>query len=179
MKFVMNGGLIIGTMDGANVEISQEIGKENMFIFGMDVAGVGQARKSMYEGNRDYVGSRLRNVLNALLGGQFGDINMARGILEGLPNGNDHYVVCQDFYSYLEAQERVDATYRDYKRWTKMAIIGVAKSGFFSSDRTIKQYCNEIWKIEPVSIPQPSSDETKRVRSFANLPTAEWTNVNN
>lgn len=173
MKFVMNGCLIIGTMDGANVEIAQEIGKENMFIFGKDVAGVNEARKAMYEGNRDYVGSRLRRVLNALLGGQFGDINMARGILEGLPNGIDHYIVCHDFYSYLDAQERVDACYRDYRRWTKMAIIGVAKSGFFSSDRTIRQYAQEIWKVEPVSIPQPSSDSTKRVRSFANLPTAE------
>ena len=77
--------------------------------------------------------------------------------------------MCFDYYSYLEAQERVDETYRNYPKWTSMAIHGVAYSGKFSSDRTISQYCKEIWKVEPVSIPKPSSSAQNRVKSFANL----------
>ncbi len=90
-------------------------------------------------------------------------------VLDSLENGGDHYIVCEDFYQYLDAQARVDETYKDPKRWNKMAIEGVAYSGKFSSDRTIQEYCRDIWKIEPVSIPNPTADPDKRVRSFANL----------
>lgn len=175
MKFVMNGCLILGTMDGANVEIAEEIGKENMFIFGKNVAEVDQARKEMYElGKRDYIGKRLAKVFEAIKSGKFGGNTQAFvNLIGALESGKDHYLVCHDFYSYLEAQERVDKAYKDPALWNKMAIIGVAKSSKFSSDRTIREYCQDIWKIEPSPIPCPTQDPRTRVRSFANLQLAE------
>ena len=169
MKFVMNGGLIIGTMDGANVEIAEEIGAHNMFVFGADVPEIAVFRKQLYEGRKDYIGSRLKRVFETIRNGTFGDVSMIHGLLYGLENGQDHYCVCLDFYPYIEAQDRVDATYRDYHKWTKMAIEGIAYSGKFSSDRTIQEYATDIWKIEPVSIPKPTNNPDARVRSFANL----------
>ena len=172
MKFVMNGCLIIGTMDGANVEIAEEISQDNMFIFGKNVAEVAQAKHEMYvEGRRDYVGSRLQRVYETIKSGTFGGNTQAFiNLIDNLINGNDQYLVSHDFYSYLDAQAKVDETYRNQDLWNKMAIEGVAKSGKFSSDRTISQYASEIWKLDPVPIPQPSSDPKKRVRSYANMP---------
>lgn len=103
MKFVMNGGLIIGTMDGANVEICEEIGQENMFIFGEDVEGVSKIRHQIYEGKRGYVGGRLKRVFDTILSGFFGDTQVIHPILEHLANGGDHYITCFDFYSYIDA----------------------------------------------------------------------------
>lgn len=125
----------------------------------------------MSEGFRDYVGKRLKRVYDTVKSGIFGGNTQAfKGIIDQLQNGGDHYLVSHDFYSYLEAQERVDTTYRDQEKWNKMAIEGIAKSGKFSSDRTIREYCEQIWKIDPVSIPHPSKDPKARVRSFPNLP---------
>lgn len=158
MKFVMNGGLIIGTMDGANVEIAEEIGEENMFIFGERVDGVNKIRKELYEGKRGYVGGRLKRVFDTIRSGFFGDTDIVHGQLDQLEHGQDHYITCFDFYHYVDAQDVVDKTYRDYRKWTQMAIIGIAKSGKFSSDRTISEYCSQIWDIKPVSVPHPSED---------------------
>ena len=169
MKFVMNGGLIIGTMDGANVEIAEEIGEENMFIFGERVDGVNKIRKELHEGKRGYVGGRLQKVFDKIQDGFFGDVSVIHPIIEAVSNGGDHYITCFDFYSYIDAQNRVDETYRDYKKWTTMAITGIAKSGKFSSDRTIYEYCSQIWGVEAVPIPHPSTSSNTRVRSFANL----------
>ena len=169
MKFVMNGGLIIGTMDGANVEIAEEIGEKNMFIFGERVDGVNKIRKQLYEGKRDYLGAKLKRVFETVKSGFFGDTQIIHPILDGLADGGDHYITCFDFYSYIDAQNVVDATYRDYRKWTQMAIEGIAFSGKFSSDRTISEYCNEIWDIEPVPVPHPSTNPQARTRSFANL----------
>lgn len=103
MKFIMNGGLIIGTMDGANVEIAEECGTENMFIFGKDVDEVETERKKMREGFRDYIGSRLSRVFETIKSGKFGgDTAAFTNLLNGLISGHDHYLVCHDFYSYLE-----------------------------------------------------------------------------
>lgn len=177
MKFVMNGCLIIGTMDGANVEIAEEIGKENMFIFGKNVHEVDVARNEMYSGKRDYIGSRLARVFEVIKSGRFGGSSAAfRELIGNLENGKDHYLVCHDFYSYLEVQELVDAAYRDQRSWNRMAIIGVARSSKFSSDRTISEYCRDIWKIEPQPIPVPTVDPRARVRSFANLPISNQDN---
>ena len=177
MKFVMNGGLIIGTMDGANVEIAEEIGQENMFIFGMNVQEVDVAKRKMYEGDRSYVGSRLGRVYETIKSGHFGGDQAAFiNLIDSLINGGDNYLVSHDFYSYMEAQDRVDATYRDQAKWNQMAIEGIACSGKFSSDRTIREYCEQIWKIDAVSIPHPSRDPKTRVRSFANLPTGDEQN---
>ena len=169
MKFIMNGSLIIGTMDGANVEIAEELGAHNMFIFGALVPEVDLFRKQINEGRRDYIGSRLKRVFDTIRNGTFGDLSVCSGLLYNLENGGDHYCVCLDFYPYITAQEKVDQTYRDYKKWTKMAIEGIAFSGKFSSDRTIQEYCTDIWKVEAVSIPKPTLNPQARVRSFANL----------
>ena len=169
MKFVMNGCLIIGTMDGANVEIAEEIGEENMFIFGERVEGVEKIRKEMWEGKRGYVGTRLKRVFDTIKSGFFGDTGVIHPILDGLADGGDHYITCFDFYSYVEAQEKVDQTYKNYRKWTEMAIIGIAKSGKFSSDRTIAEYCADIWDTQPVPVPHPSTNPNTRVKSFANL----------
>lgn len=170
MKFVMNGSLIIGTMDGANVEIAEEIGQENMFIFGEDVDGVNRIRRELYEGKRNYLGSRLTRVFDAIFNGFFGDTKIVHPILGQLADGGDHYITCFDFYSYIDAQERADAVYRDYSKWTEMAILGVARSGKFSSDRTIHEYCEQIWQVQPVPVPHPSTNPNQRTKSFANLP---------
>jgi len=103
MKFVMNGCLIIGTMDGANVEIAEEINKDNMFIFGADVAQVNDFRKQMYEGRRDYVGSRLKKVFDSIRGGHFGHLPQVNSLINSLESGGDNYLVCFDFYPYIEA----------------------------------------------------------------------------
>ena len=114
MKFVMNGCLIIGTMDGANVEIAEEIGVQNMFIFGKNVQEVEDARHAMRAGDRSYVGSRLSRVYETIKCGTFGGNTQAFiHMIDNLINGNDHYLVSHDFYSYLEAQEQVDLKYRD------------------------------------------------------------------
>ena len=103
MKFVMNGGLIIGTMDGANVEIAEEVGEENMFIFGMNVEQVDEAKRKMREGDRSYVGSRLGRVYDEIRSGRFGGNTEAfTNLINNLCNGGDQYLVCHDFYSYME-----------------------------------------------------------------------------
>jgi starch phosphorylase len=145
MKFVMNGCLIIGTMDGANVEIAEELGEQNMFIFGERVEGVNRIKKELHEGKRGYVGGRLLKVFNTIKSGFFGDTHIIHPILDRLCDGGDEYITCFDFYSYIDAQNKVDQTYRDTRKWTQMAIIGIAKCGKFSSDRTIAEYCGEIW----------------------------------
>jgi starch phosphorylase len=103
MKFIMNGSLIIGTMDGANVEIAEEIGEENMFIFGERVAGVEKIRKELHEGKRGYVGGRLGRVFDTIKSGFFGDTQVIHPILDTLANGGDNYITCFDFYSYVDA----------------------------------------------------------------------------
>ena len=103
MKFVMNGCLIIGTMDGANVEIAEEIGEDNMFIFGERVDGVNKIRKQLAEGKRGYVGSRLGRVFDKIKNGFFGDVSIIHPVIDTLTNGGDHYITCFDFYSYIEA----------------------------------------------------------------------------
>lgn len=173
MKFVMNGSLIIGTMDGANVEIAEEIGEENMFIFGERIEGVNKIRKELAEGKSGYVGSKLQRVFDTIFSGFFGDTSMVHPVLGSLTDGQDHYITCFDFYSYIDAQSKADQTYRQYDKWTEMAILGVAKSGKFSSDRTIHEYCQEIWDIQPVPVPHPSTNPNQRVKSFANLPVDE------
>lgn len=166
MKFVMNGGLIIGTMDGANVEIAQEVGEENMFIFGALVDEVDKARDKMRSTNPyDYCGPVLNKVFDAILSGMFGSVDELKALIDVIRHNNDHYIVCHDFYSYLEAQERVDKAYRNQKDWTKKSIMNAVLSSKFSSDRTINQYAEEIWNIKPYPVPVPSRSMKERVKS--------------
>ncbi|HVI95008.1 MAG TPA: glycogen/starch/alpha-glucan phosphorylase, partial [Anaeromyxobacter sp.] len=155
MKFAMNGAVTIGTLDGANVEIREEVGADNFFLFGLTVEQVAALRKRGYQPWEVYRSDRrLKAVLDAIASGVFspGEPGLFRPIVDSLLNGGDPYLVLADFASYCAAQEEVERAYRDPERWTRMAIVNVARSGKFSSDRTIREYANEIWGIKPVPI---------------------------
>lgn len=151
MKFALNGSLIIGTLDGANVEIREEIGEENFFLFGAKAEDVPRLRKEREDGlfKPD---SRFQEAKQFIRSGAFGsyDYNPLLDSLEGNSGygRGDYFLVGQDFPSYIDAQARVDEAYKDRKRWIKMSILSTAGSGKFSSDRTISQYAKEIWNIE-------------------------------
>ena len=108
-------------------------------------------------------------MFGAIKDGTFGDCTIIHDVIDTVSSGGDFYITCFDFASYLDAQKRADETYRNYSKWTEMAINGVSSAGFFSSDRTIVEYCEDIWDIQPVPIPIPSTDANSRNRSFANL----------
>jgi len=122
----------------------------------------------MKDGRLDYVGSIIGSTFDAIKNGTFGDLTIIHNYLNHICNGGDYYINCYDFKSYVEAQNKVDETYLNYKKWTSMAIRGISKSGKFSSDRTISEYCEYIWDIEPVSVPHGSYEANKRVTSYAN-----------
>ncbi|MCL2619316.1 MAG: glycogen/starch/alpha-glucan phosphorylase [Defluviitaleaceae bacterium] len=155
MKFMLNGAVTLGTMDGANVEIFEEVGEENIVIFGMSAQEVSElvSRRTYNPWDVYNMDSNVQQVLNMLINGTLDDNHeMFREIYEALLNGwhgqrPDEYFVLQDFASYTAAQEKVGQLYTDRNNWAKMAIMNVAKSGKFSSDRTIKQYADEIWKL--------------------------------
>ena len=160
MKFMLNGAITIGTLDGANVEIREEVGDENIFIFGMKADEViDEYAKSDYNPWDIYnMNSDVRGVLNMLINGTLDkDTELFREIYDSLLNGYngsrpDEYFVLKDFASYTEAQNKVDKAYRDKDKWAKMAILNTAHSGKFSSDRTIKEYAEDIWNLKPVHI---------------------------
>ena len=172
MKFVMNGCIIIGTMDGANVEISQEVGEENMFIFGARLSEVNSIRERMSRGDHP-IPHELRQVFEAIRSGRIGNPRELVSIIEPLEHANDFYLVCHDFKQYLEAQERVDSIYRDQNRWLDMSIKGALTMAKFSSDRTIEEYATHIWNLSPVEIPTPSESALNRVRSQPHLMLAQ------
>ena len=176
MKFVMNGAIIIGTMDGANVEIHREIGDENIFIFGARVEEVDELKRRMSAG--DYpIDPRLKAVFDAMYAGRFGNPKEVGSLADGLQTGGDVYLVCHDFPAYLAAQERVDETYRVREKWLEMSMTGALNMGFFSSDRTIEEYAQEIWNLNPVSIPTPGSSALSRVRSQPHLGDVDKSNA--
>ncbi len=152
MKFMMNGALTIGTYDGANVEINQEIGDENMFLFGMRTEDVAKTRpgyssRAIYNADpeiHEALDMIKANVFSLLEPGLFDPI------LRSLLDYNDYYMLLGDLKSYINAQERVDKTYRDAKKWGKMSLINIARSGRFSSDRAIQEYAKNIWHVKPV-----------------------------
>jgi len=138
MKFIMNGSLIIGTMDGANVEIAEEVGRDNMFIFGANVGEVNAYRSQSDEERRSKLDGRLRNVFKAIYENKFGPLNdEIKGYISRIDGGSDYYCIARDFGSYLQAQERADQTYKNQEEWAQMCITNIARSGKFSSDRTI------------------------------------------
>jgi len=153
MKFVLNGGLILGTRDGANIEICEEIGEENMFIFGATADEVPRHR-SAPPGDLD---KQLFEVLRAIESGTFGDYAIFKHIIDPLWLRNDFYLLGVDFQSYMAAHEAIDNAYRDPGQWARMSILSTAGSGKFSSDRTILQYAEEIWGIKPCRVPDLES----------------------
>ena len=162
MKFMLNGALTIGTMDGANVEIVEEVGEENAFIFGLSSEEVirfenygGYDPMEIFNNDQD-----VRRVLMQLINGTYspGDTELFRSLYNSLLNTQstnraDTYFILKDFKSYAEAQKKVEAAYRDEQGWAKKAIMNVACSGKFTSDRTIQQYVDEIWHLDKVVLP--------------------------
>jgi starch phosphorylase len=152
MKLALNGALTIGTDDGANIEIREQVGDDNIFIFGLRTPEVVALRHGGYQPMRLYESNpRLRTVLDAVAGGAFSpeEPGRYRGLVDSLLWGGDHYLLLADYESYLEAQARVDRLYRDPAAWAACAIANVAGMGAFSSDRTIREYAQRIWHLEP------------------------------
>ncbi len=155
MKFMLNGALTIGTNDGANIEIREQVGDENFFLFGMNVEEVlrlyvnGGYQSMQYAGERPHI-MRLLNQLRD--GSLFTRVprDEFNNITRALTDYNDEFFILRDFDSYVAAQKRVDATYRDRSLWNKMSVNNIAKAGVFSSDNTIAQYAHDIWHIEPL-----------------------------
>jgi starch phosphorylase len=154
MKFAMNGALTIGTLDGANIEIREEVGAENFFLFGLTTPEVEQRKREGYH-PRDIYNSNadLREVLDALSSGEFshGDKTLFEPLVGSLLNGDD-YMLLADYQSYIDCQDRVSLSYKNPEEWTRMSILNVARIGKFSSDRSIRDYCADIWKTWPVKI---------------------------
>ena len=155
MKFALNGALTIGTLDGANVEIREEVGAENFFLFGLTADEVARTRAGGYDPWALYQRDpELRAVLDAISRGDFADGNpsLFQPIVDALLRGGDEYLLLADFRSYCDAQRRVEALWQDQEAWTRKAILNVARMGKFSSDRSVGQYAEEIWGAAPVPI---------------------------
>jgi len=153
MKFMMNGALTLGTLDGANIEIKEHVGAENIFIFGLTAEEVMNYYQYGGYTSTDYYhhDKRIQQVVDQLTNGYFGNLeNEFEPIHDSLIMENDHYFVLRDFASYVQAQSDVGNTYKNQNNWLKMSLANIANSGYFSSDRTIQQYADEIWSIAPV-----------------------------
>jgi starch phosphorylase len=153
MKFAMNGALTIGTLDGANVEIRDAVGHENFFLFGLTAEEVqklkaeGYIPRSLYDAN-----PALREAIDLIDSGFFshGDRELFRPLVESLLNRDD-YMLLADYQAYVNCQQRVSDAYRDQKNWTRMSILNSARVGRFSSDRSIREYCRDIWNVSPIT----------------------------
>ena len=148
----MNGALTIGTLDGANVEIREQVGAENFFLFGLDMAAVRALKESGYEPRAYYEGNReLKEAIDLIGSGFFspGDAGLFRPLVDELLN-RDEYFVLADYQSYVECQEEVSRVYGDREQWAARSILNVARMGRFSSDRSIREYVEKIWKVRPL-----------------------------
>jgi starch phosphorylase len=158
MKFAMNGALTIGTLDGANIEIREAVGAENFFLFGLTAAEVAAAKaaghrpRAIYENNPE-----LHEAIDLIDAGEFsnGDRELFRPLVESLLV-QDEYLLFADYQPYIDCQQRVGEAYRDEQNWTRMSILNCARVGRFSSDRSIREYCRDIWDIEPATPFEPA-----------------------
>jgi starch phosphorylase len=151
MKLALNGAVTIGTLDGANIEIRELVGHDNMFIFGLTAEEVRSERANGYDPRAQAVASpALSAVLEAIGAGEFSpdDAGRFRPLIERLL-GEDYFMVLADFAAYGEAQQRVDEAYREPETWWRRALLNTANVGWFSSDRTIREYAGEIWQALP------------------------------
>jgi starch phosphorylase len=148
MKFVLNGGLILGTVDGANIEIRDEIGHDNIFMFGTLADKVPDIRhtQKFYGVLLD---ANLQGVLDFIATGAFGDGSVFNPLIDTLTYGGDYYLISEDFDSYLKKQADVDAAFKDKKVWARKSIMCTAGMGFFSSDRAVREYADKIWNMKP------------------------------
>ena len=155
MKFALNGALTIGTLDGANVEILQNVGEDNIFIFGNTTAQVDDIRLKGYQPRTFYeTDPRLHAALDAIRDGLFSPDETGRyhQIYDNLVEWGDHYLLLADYADYVRAQSEVDRLYRDPKAWVRKTVLNVAGMGPFSSDRTIGEYARDIWHSTPVQV---------------------------
>ena len=153
MKLALNGALTIGTLDGANVEIMEEVGKDNIFIFGLNTPEVAALKNSGYNPWDYYhANAELKQTLDMIASGYFSpeQADRFKPIVNNLTHGGDTYLLLADYADYVAAQERVEALYRDPQQWTHHAILNVAGMGKFSSDRAIGEYAEKIWGAKPV-----------------------------
>jgi starch phosphorylase len=154
MKFSMNGALTIGTLDGANVEIREEVGEENFFLFGLTAEEVHKVKSEGYNPQKYYnSNSELKRAIDLISSGYFsrGDGALFKPLVDSLLH-HDEYLVLADYQSYVDCQERVSQAYLDKERWNRMSVLNVARMGKFSSDRSIREYCEDIWKVKPVPV---------------------------
>jgi len=160
MKFTMNGALTIGTLDGANIEIREEVGKENFFLFGLKTDEVYTLKSQGYNPHIYYESNEsLRKALEMIRTGYFSKDNpdLFKPIFDSLVY-HDEYMLLADYQSYIDCQDKVDKMYKNQSKWTEMSILNVARSGKFSSDRTINEYCRDIWKVKPIKVKIPKYD---------------------
>ncbi len=172
MKFMINGAVTMGTMDGANIEIYENVGKENIFIFGLLADEINELNRRGYN-PRDYYESnpRIKAVVDGLRGGIAG---VDYGEIANALISSDTYKVLADFQSYCDAQDRLDKAYKDKYAWAKMSLLNTAYSGFFSSDRSVKEYADRIWKMKPVKYaPEGEEKPAKAAKTAAKKPAAK------
>ena len=154
MKFALNGTLTIGTLDGANIEIREEVGADNFFLFGLTAEQVYELKAKGYNPKLIYDSDpELREAVDRISSGFFsgGDKNLFKPLVDSLLHG-DPYLLFADYRSYVEVQEQMSLAYKDPAKWTRMSILNVARMGKFSSDRSIKEYCDKIWKTHPLPV---------------------------
>jgi starch phosphorylase len=159
MKFSMNGALTIGTLDGANIEIRDQVGHENFFLFGLTAAEVEQRLAEGYRPWEYYRNNQqLREAIDLIRNGFFshGDKSLFQPLVNSLLN-EDRFLAFADYQSYIDVQARAGTAYRDREHWTRMSILNTARMGMFSSDRAIKEYCEEIWHVEPMPVHMPDA----------------------
>jgi starch phosphorylase len=154
MKFSMNGALTIGTLDGANVEIRDAVGAENFFLFGLTTDEIESLRQTGYRPYEYYEQNpSLKGALDLIASGHFsrGDSALFRPLIDSLIHRDDYFVLA-DFQSYVDRQKEVSHAWTDQSHWNKMSILNTARMGEFSSDRTIHEYCRDIWRVEPTPV---------------------------
>lgn len=154
MKFSMNGALTIGTLDGANIEIRDEVGHENFFLFGLTAEEVMKTQSDGYQPWNIYNNNaQLRQVIDLINSGLFshGDTELFRPLTDTLIH-HDPFLLLADYQSYIDCQAEVDTVYKDRALWNRMSILNVARMGKFSSDRSIQEYCDNIWKVKPTPV---------------------------
>jgi len=156
MKFALNGALTTGTLDGANIEIREHVGDDNFFLFGLTTEEVYARKEAGYRPRDHYeTDDELRQAIDSLTDGTFsgGDRELFQPLVDSLLN-HDEYLLLADYRSYVDIQDQAAEAYRDRNRWTRMSILNTARCGFFSSDRSMRQYCSDIWEAHPVEVPE-------------------------
>jgi starch phosphorylase len=153
MKFMMNGAVTVGTLDGANIEILEEVGEENFFLFGLDAAEVKEMRSNYNPAAIIDADADLKAVMQLLQSGYFNQFEsgLFDPIIDSIHSEHDPWLTAADFRGFIDAQQQVAEAYRDQDRWTRMSILNAANSGKFSTDRTMLDYNEDIWKLSPIA----------------------------